>query len=117
MNVKAERHKSPALLLGKVMDYSKLAASLEEVTNFSNGELKLKVTEVVHPEINVKAVRLQTGLSQQDFAESYGFSVGTVRNWEQGAREPEGPARLLLGMIQQDPALIEQQLKRLHQAA
>jgi putative transcriptional regulator len=116
MNVKAERHKSPALLLGKVMDYSKLAASLEEVTNFSNGELKLKVTEVVHPEINVKAVRLQTGLSQQDFAESYGFSVGTVRNWEQGARAPEGPARVLLSLISRNPTLIHGEIKAMRSA-
>ena len=116
MYTKAERQKSPALLLGKVMDYSKLAASLEEVTKFSKGELKLKVTQVVPPEIDVKAVRLQTGLSQQEFAENYGFSVGTIRNWEQGARAPEGPARVLLSLIARNPALIHGEIKAMRSA-
>jgi len=95
----------------------KLINALQTLDRFQKGEVKLKTTEVIPPKVNVRQMRATLGLSQTQFATKYGFSVGSVRNWEQGAREPEGPARLLLGMIQQDPALIEQQLKRLHQAA
>jgi putative transcriptional regulator len=53
------------------------------------------------PRINVAAVRSKTGLSQIEFAKKFMLVPGTVRNWEQGIREPEGPARLLLAVIDQ----------------
>ncbi len=48
------------------------------------------------PETEVRALREQFGLSQDKFANLVGISVGTLRNWEQGRRKPEGPARVLL---------------------
>ena len=48
------------------------------------------------PETEVQALREQFGLSQAKFANLVGISVGTLRNWEQGRRKPEGPARVLL---------------------
>ena len=47
-------------------------------------------------ETEVHALRKQFGLSQDKFANLVGISVGTLRNWEQGRRKPEGPARVLL---------------------
>ena len=32
-----------------------------------------------------------------------GISVGTLRNWEQGRRKPEGPARVLLRVASRHP--------------
>ena len=51
------------------------------------------------PKIDVAAVRSKTGLSQTEFARKFMLVPGTLRNWEQGIREPEGPARLLLAVI------------------
>jgi putative transcriptional regulator len=48
------------------------------------------------PATEVRALREQFGLSQDKFANLVGISVGTLRNWEQGRRKPEGPARVLL---------------------
>src|SRR5512138_3778449 len=48
------------------------------------------------PETEVHALRAKFGLSQDKFASLVGISVGTLRNWEQGRRKPEGPARVLL---------------------
>ncbi|MBJ6752712.1 helix-turn-helix domain-containing protein [Geomonas anaerohicana] len=48
------------------------------------------------PETEVRALRERFGLSQDKFANLVGISVGTLRNWEQGRRKPEGPARVLL---------------------
>jgi putative transcriptional regulator len=62
-------------------------------------------------EINVKAVRERTGLSQTKFALTIGISVRTLQNWEQGHRQPQGPARALLTIFQNDP---EHALRALH---
>src|SRR5512139_3573662 len=45
---------------------------------------------------DIKAIRERLGKSQSEFALLIGVSVSTLRNWEQGRRSPEGPARALL---------------------
>ena len=50
-----------------------------------------------------RAVRERLGISQAAFARMFGVSVWTLRNWEQGRRRPEGPARALLRFIELDP--------------
>ncbi len=61
--------------------------------------------------INVKAVRARLGMSQQDFAARFGISSATVRNWEQGRRQPEGPARVLLTIIDREPDAVRRALR------
>jgi putative transcriptional regulator len=51
----------------------------------------------------VKEIRAITGLSQSKFARLLDVDVGTLRNWEQGRRQPTGPARALLRAIKRDP--------------
>src|SRR5664280_1011859 len=53
--------------------------------------------------VDVRAVRGLTGLSQAKFAELLGIELATLRNWEQGRRDPTGPARALLRAIRMDP--------------
>jgi len=55
------------------------------------------------PRVDVRALRKRLDLSQKSFAETFGFSVSTVRNWEQGTRQPERAARILLAVIDRDP--------------
>jgi putative transcriptional regulator len=50
-----------------------------------------------------RRVRRRVGLSQVAFAKRIGVSVDTVRNWEQGKRAPQGPARALLRIIDRAP--------------
>ena len=52
---------------------------------------------------NVKRIRAQYQLSQSEFAALLGISVATLRNWEQGRRAPEGPARILLQVAAKHP--------------
>ena len=54
----------------------------------------------------VKQIRAQYGLSQGEFAAMLGISVGTLRNWEQGRRAPEGPARVLLQVAARHPEAV-----------
>ena len=67
---------------------------------------------VVHPpdHVDVSAIRKKLHMSQERFARRYGFSVWSVRNWEQGRRRPEGPARVLLRVIETDPKAVDKAL-------
>jgi len=52
---------------------------------------------------DVRRIRKSYDLSQHEFAALLGISVGTLRNWEQGRRLPEGPARVLLRVAERQP--------------
>lgn len=55
---------------------------------------------------DVRGLRESYGLSQPKFAALLGISVGTLRNWEQGRRRPEGSARVLLRIVAKHPAAV-----------
>ena len=63
---------------------------------------------VVHPisATDVKAVRAKVGMTQRQFAASLGISLGTLRHWEQGDRQPHGPARVLLNVLNRRPEAV-----------
>lgn len=71
------------------------------------------VHEIAVPEPDVAAIREKAGLSQRDFALSIGVSLGTLQGWEQKRRRPEGPARVLLALINKRPRLVQQELKEI----
>ena len=58
----------------------------------------------------VKIIRRALGISQEDFAARYHIPIGTLRDWEQGRRRPEGPARVLLLVIKEDPEAVSRAL-------
>jgi putative transcriptional regulator len=60
--------------------------------------------------VDVAAIRAKSGLSQERFAEVFGISLSTLRNWEQGRRAPEGPARVLLRVIDHEPEAVRRAL-------
>lgn len=81
---------------------------LHDIIAYAEGKKKpARVTTIIPREINVVAIREQLNLSQQEFADRYGFPIGTIRNWEQGRRTPEGAARLLLSLIESQPDIID----------
>jgi len=51
------------------------------------------------------------GLSQAAFSSRIGVSRGTLRNWEQARRTPEGPARLQLALLDRNPRIVEETLE------
>ena len=51
----------------------------------------------------IKQLRKRAKLSQADFAALLRVELSTLRNWEQGRREPTGPAKALLFAIRKDP--------------
>jgi putative transcriptional regulator len=95
------------------MKAKSLINSLDTIARYERGEVQLRAIEVVPPTVNVRSVRDALGMSQKDFASRFGFSLASVRNWEQGVREPEGPARILLALIQQNPSYVERELHKM----
>jgi putative transcriptional regulator len=78
---------------------------IKEIKAWQHGEKKLKTTRLTLPSAaDVIDIRQQLGLSQQAFATFMGVSVATLRNWEQGRREPHGPARSLLLIAKKVPS-------------
>ena len=61
--------------------------------------------------VDVRSLRRRLGLTQQAFASRYGFTLKTVRNWEQGRRTPRGPARTLLKVLAHNPRAVEEALE------
>lgn len=59
-----------------------------------------------------KAIRESLHLTQQQFARTFGLSLGAVRDWEQGRFEPDQAARTLLKVIACNPEAVKQALER-----
>ena len=57
-------------------------------------------------EPNAKEIRAKFNLTQIEFASMLNISVATLRNWEQGRRRPEGPARVLLNVANSNPEVL-----------
>lgn len=66
--------------------------------------------------LDVKAIRETLRQSQEGFAALLGISVGTLRGWEQGHREPQGPARVLLGVAARHPEVLLETVNALRAA-
>ena len=91
-------------------DFDGLMASLAEARAYARGE-EVPGLRVHHfPAIDIAAIRKQTGATQDLFARQIGVSIATLRNWEQGRHQPEGPARVLLSMLARDPGIVARTL-------
>lgn len=55
---------------------------------------------------NAQTIRHRLGLTQEAFAGLMGVSVQTLRNWEQGTRQPQGPSLALLSIIEKNPEVL-----------
>jgi putative transcriptional regulator len=85
---------------------SKILTGARQALAFARGELDRAVVHVP-AEFDVKALRHQLGMSQAKFAASFGFGLDAVQSWEQGRRRPEGSARVLLKVIEHNPATVQ----------
>ena len=79
----------------------KIAAGLHEAIAVARGEAEPARLHVP-AELDVKAIRAKTGLSQESFAYSFGFTLEQIRSWEQGRARPLGGVRAYLLMIDSD---------------
>ncbi len=82
--------------------FKELVASVQEGGAILRGERAASRRFIVDGP-DVKHIRTSYNLSQGEFAALLGISVATLRNWEQGRRMPEGPARILLQVAAKHP--------------
>lgn len=75
---------------------------IREIKAYKSDKLSLRTHELRAP-VSPKAIRARLRLSQAAFAGLMGVSLRTVQDWEQGRREPSGPAKTLLRIAEQHP--------------
>jgi putative transcriptional regulator len=92
--------------------FEKIMAGLEDAVAYADGDRSKGIAHKVKIEdIDVAKLRKRLGLSQDKFAAIFCISAKTVKNWEQGIRHPEGPARVLLQVINVEPELVMKALR------
>ncbi len=91
-------------------DFDQLVSSIKQAGQIKGGSLKPgRVFKYGVPDI--KKIRNSLHVSQSEFALMIGVSPRTLQNWEQGRREPEGPAKALLRVASRNPKAV---LEALH---
>ena len=80
----------------------KLIAAAREALEVARGNLE-PARLTVPPDVDVRAIRRKTGLSQGDFANDFAFTLNQIRDWEQGRSRPLGATRAYLLLIERDP--------------
>lgn len=85
--------------------FKELVESVREGSAILKGTRKPSRAFIVEG-VDVKGIRANYELSQNEFAGLLGISVKTLRNWEQGRRKPEGPARVLLQVAAKHPKVV-----------
>ena len=87
--------------------FDKIKAGLEDAIEYARGaRTRGKAHQVRIDTVDVSALRARLKMSQDRFAAMFGISAATLRNWEQGRRRPEGPARVLLYVIERNPKAV-----------
>ncbi len=94
----------------KKQDFENLVDSIQEAGRIRRGEAQPSCVTDFAP-VDIKAIRRRLGQSLAEFAHMIGVSIGTLQNWEQGRRRPEGLARALLKVAAANPKTVAAALK------
>jgi putative transcriptional regulator len=89
--------------------FDELVGSIRDAGEIHRGERSPSRKFVFKPE-DVRRIRRKLRKSQSEFARMIGVSVSTLQNWEQGRRQPEGPARALLLVASKAPQTVAKAL-------
>ncbi|MBI9049872.1 MAG: helix-turn-helix domain-containing protein [Anaerolineaceae bacterium] len=77
---------------------------VQEIDAYKKGDIHLRTQTLKEP-APPQVIRAKMKLSQAAFAGLMGVSVRTIQDWEQGRRKPSGPAKALLRIADQQPAV------------
>ena len=93
--------------------FDKIKAGLDDAEAYLDGSADKSAYRIHVPaRVNVKKIRTRLGLSQESFAQTYGFAISAVRDWEQGRRQPERSARILLKVVEKEPEAVTRALAK-----
>jgi putative transcriptional regulator len=88
-----------------------LVKSMGEACSHAEGKRNAVRIHVVEGPPDVRAIRRKLRMSQSEFAEKYRIPLPTLKNWEQGRRQPDAPASAYLHAIARRPREISDALK------
>ena len=86
--------------------FDELLESVKQATAIERSEMKPTRMFVVKKKNDVARARARLGLSQSRFASLLGISANTLKNWEQGRRQPTGAAKVLLRVAVRHPQAV-----------
>jgi putative transcriptional regulator len=92
-------------------DFDGIVEGLSEAVAHARGENVPGIRVHIPAEIDTKAIRAALKMTQAQFALRHGFSVGAVRDWEQGRRVPDAGTRAFLKVIAAAPEVVERVLE------
>lgn len=85
--------------------FESIAQGLQEAIELKGGKQVAQRTQKP-PHVDVAAIRHRLGLTQVEFASKFCISVATLRHWERGDRNPQGPALTLLNVVAKEPQAV-----------
>ena len=85
--------------------FESIKQGLQEAIQFAEGDTDQAQVFKATP-LDIKTIRSTIGMTQEEFAFTFGIGLGALRHWERGDRSPRGPALTLLQLIQKDPKTI-----------
>ena len=90
--------------------FAELVESIEEAGKIRKGSIKPSRIFRYRP-VDIKRIRKRLHVSQAQFSLMIGVNKSTLQNWEQGRREPEGPAKALLRIVDKQPKAVLEALQ------
>jgi putative transcriptional regulator len=82
--------------------FDRIMAGTQEAIANAKGEPGDYVVHIPDA-VDVKAIRAKMGFTQPRFAQTFGFSLGRVRDWEQGRSAVDAPNRAFMTILEREP--------------
>lgn len=91
---------------------AELVDAMREAAAIAEGKVKPARVTKFKPSIalEIRQIRLATGLSRAEFCRRYALDVRALQDWEQGRRRPDRAARAYLTVIARKPKEVEDAL-------
>jgi putative transcriptional regulator len=87
--------------------FNELVESIKEMGAYLRGEIEIEPSRIHFVgEPDPRVIRARLAMTQEEFAAALCISVKTLRNWEQGRRDPSGPAMRLLQIAEKHPEIL-----------
>ena len=88
-----------------------IMAGAREALGYARGDADPSQYKIHIPkDIDVRAIRKTTGLTQEAFALRYGFNLGRLRDLEQKRTHPDSVVRAYLLVIKKNPKAVKEAL-------
>lgn len=93
-------------------NFERIMAGLNDAVAIAEGRAETDSFRMHIPaKVDVKALRRRLRLTQEEFAVRYGFTIGRIRDWEQGRTSPAASDRVLLTVLEKEPDAVKRALE------